>query len=53
VTSDSLGWACFTDVEQKWVVVYYRDGGFLRAMGRKADLERLAGIAVDERRGRV
>ncbi|MCK4704561.1 MAG: 6-bladed beta-propeller, partial [Gammaproteobacteria bacterium] len=53
ITSDSQGNIYVTDSVKQRVVVYTPDGKFLRAMGRKGELERPIGIAVDEKRNRV
>lgn len=53
ITSDSQNNIYVTDSIKQRVVVYMPDGTFLRAMGRKGDLERPIGIAVDEQRNRV
>ncbi len=53
ITSDSQQRIYVTDLLQKRVVVYDRDGNFLRGIGKKGQLERPVGVAVDEKLGRV
>ena len=53
VTSDSFGKVYVTDMQLKKVVVFDRDGNFFSAIGKKGELERPAGIAVDEKTGRI
>jgi len=53
VTSDSTGRVYVTDASQGRVVVFDRNGEFVAAMGKKGELERPAGIAIDEDRQRV
>ena len=53
IDSDSEGRIYVTDVLQQRVVVYDRDGNFVLAMGKKGELERPVGIAVNEDLGRV
>ncbi len=53
VTGDSQGRIYVADAEEQRVVVFDRDGNFVTAMGRKGELERPAGIAINEALGRV
>ncbi len=53
VTSDSFGKVYVTDMQLQRVVVFDRDGNFFSAIGKKGELERPAGIAVNEKIGRI
>ncbi len=53
VTGDSQGRIYVADAKEQRVVVFDRDGNFVTAMGRKGELERPVGVAVNEALGRV
>jgi DNA-binding beta-propeller fold protein YncE len=53
VSSDNQGNIYVTDSLKKRVVVFNPDGMFLRAMGKKGELERPIGIVIDDERDRV
>lgn len=53
ITSDGQGNIYVTDAAKQRVVVFDPDGKFLNAMGKKNELKRPVGIAIDEKRNRV
>ncbi|MDH5764975.1 MAG: 6-bladed beta-propeller [Gammaproteobacteria bacterium] len=53
LTSDSQGNVYVTDSVKQRVVVFDPNGEFLTAMGKKGELTRPVGIAVDDERNRV
>ena len=53
VTVDGQGRVYVSDGIQKRVVVFDQDGKFVLAAGKKGELERPVGIAVDETRDRI
>ena len=53
LTSDSQGNVYVTDSIKQRAVVFDANGKFLYAMGKKGELKRPIGIAVDEKRNRI
>ena len=53
ITSDKHGHIYISDSIKQRVVVFDQKGEFIRAMGRKGELERPVGIAVDNRTGKT
>jgi DNA-binding beta-propeller fold protein YncE len=53
ISSDSQGRIYVTDANGQRVVIYDRDGNFSAAFGKKGELERPVGIAVNEALGRI
>lgn len=53
ITSDKHGHIYISDSVKQRVVVFDQKGEFVRAMGRKGELERPVGIAVDNRTGKT
>lgn len=51
ITSDNHGQIYVSDAKRKRVVVFNQKGEFVRAMGRKGELQRPVGVAVDQRTG--
>jgi len=53
IASDKHGYIYVTDSAKQRVVIFDQNGEFVRAMGKKGELERPVGIAVDQYSGKT